>query len=152
MTTATAAIAQHLNVAETIIASVEEWAHVLFVRFVGRRPRFVSKKVAMNTEMTKEDLIEKMEAVGATRWTKGAHDRHDRMYFHGSVVAKLLSLSNSKARQINAAKFYYDLNTSEFVQGCNTKCYDVTDRGISGIGRPQRNPYWVEAVSEAVGI
>lgn len=45
MTTATAAIAQHLNVTESIIAKVEEWAHVLFVRFIGRRPRFVSKKV-----------------------------------------------------------------------------------------------------------
>lgn len=45
MTAANAAIANHLNIAEGIIASVEEWTHVLFVRFIGRRPRFVSKKV-----------------------------------------------------------------------------------------------------------
>lgn len=47
MTTATAAIAQHLNIAEAIIAEVQEWASVLFVRFIGRRPRFVSKKVVV---------------------------------------------------------------------------------------------------------
>ena len=149
MTTAATAIAQHLNVAESLIAKIEEWAHVLFVRFIGRRPRFVSKKVAMNAEMTKESLIEKMEEVGGSRWTKGDYDR---MYFHGSVVAKMLKLSNSKARQINAAKFYYDLNAGKFVQGCNTKVWGVTDRGISGIGRPQRKPYWVEAISESVGM
>ena len=45
MTTAATAIAQHLNVAESLIAKIEEWAHVLFVRFIGRRPRFVSKRV-----------------------------------------------------------------------------------------------------------
>ena len=143
-----AAIANHLNVAESIIAAVEEWAHVLFVRFIGRRPRFVSKRVIdMTTD--KDQLIEKMEEIGGRRWTK---DDHDRVYFPGAVVAKLLKLSNSKSRQINAAKFYYDLNASEFVQGCNTKCYDVTDRGISGIGYPPRRPYWVEALTKAVGL
>lgn len=50
MTTATAQIASHLNIAETIIATVEEWAHVLFVRFTIGRPRFVSKKVAGKVE------------------------------------------------------------------------------------------------------
>jgi hypothetical protein len=55
MTTATAAIANHLNIAESIISSVEEWAHVLFVRFVGRRPRFVSKKVVK--PMTLEEVF-----------------------------------------------------------------------------------------------
>jgi hypothetical protein len=57
MTTATAAIANHLNIAESIISSVEEWAHVLFVRFVGRRPRFVSKKVTkMESPLTKDQV------------------------------------------------------------------------------------------------
>jgi hypothetical protein len=101
----------------------------------------------MNAEMTKENLIEKMEEIGGSRWTKGDHDR---MYFHGSIVAKMLTLSNSKARQVNAAKFYYDLNSGEF--SCSTKVWDVTDRGISGIGRPQRKPYWVEAIVNAVGM
>lgn len=145
MTTATAAIAQHLNIAESIIATVEEWVHVFFVRIVGRRPRFVSKKVVMDTELTKEQMIEKFEEIGGRRWTKGGHDR---VYFHGSLVANLLKLSNSKARQINAAKFYYDLNTDRFVQGCPTKCWGVTDSGL-GNNRPA---YWVEAITEAAGI
>jgi len=142
MTTATAAIANHLSIAESIIASVEEWAHVLFVRFIGRRPRFVSKKVVEVEEMTQEQMIEKMEEIGGRRWTKGDHDR---MYFDGAIIAKLLKLSNSKARQINAAKFYYDLNSNNFVQGCNTKCWDVTDKPSY---KPQ--PYWVEALEAAI--
>lgn len=40
-----AAIAQHLNIPESMIASIEEWAHVLFVRFISGRTRFVFKKV-----------------------------------------------------------------------------------------------------------
>jgi len=39
-----AAIAQHLNIAESAITEIQEWAHVLWVRFVGG-VRFVSKKV-----------------------------------------------------------------------------------------------------------
>ena len=58
MTTATAAIASHLNIAESIIASVEEWAHVLFVRFIGRRPRFVSKKVVEAKAMSIDEMME----------------------------------------------------------------------------------------------
>jgi len=54
MTTATAAIASHLSIAESIVASVEEWANVLFVRLVGRRPRFVSKKVVEEKSMYPE--------------------------------------------------------------------------------------------------
>lgn len=145
MTTATA-IANHLDIAEGIIASVEEWAHVLFVRFIGRRPRFVSKKIIVEVEdnMNQEQLIEKMEKAGGSRWTKGAHDR---MYFSGAVVARLLKLSNSKSRQIASAKFYYDLNTSAFIQGCSTKCWDVTDKRFGG-----SQPYWVEAIAAAVGM
>jgi len=143
----TAAIASHLNVADSAIVEVQEWARVLWVRVKGLGARFVSKKViAMVEEKT---IVEKLEEIGGSRWAKGAHDR---VYFHGSLIAKMLKLSNSKARQINAAKFYYDLNANEFVQACSTKCWDVTDRGMSGIGRPQRQPYWVEAIAKAAGI
>lgn len=144
MTTAITAIANHLNIAEAIIASVEEWAHVLFVRFIGRRPRFVSKKIIVEDNMNQEQLIEKMEEIGGSRWSKGDHDR---MYFNGSLVARLLKLSNSKARQISSAKFYYDLKAEVFVQGCNTKCWDVTDKRFGG-----SQPYWVEAIVAAVGL
>jgi len=40
-----AAIAQHLNVAESAIVRIEEWAHVLFVVCKKLGARFVSKKV-----------------------------------------------------------------------------------------------------------
>lgn len=39
------AIASHLNILESAIAEVQEWAKVLWVRFKQGRPRFVSKKV-----------------------------------------------------------------------------------------------------------
>jgi hypothetical protein len=41
----TAAIANHLNVAEAAIAEIQEWARVLWVRVRGMGARFVSKKV-----------------------------------------------------------------------------------------------------------
>jgi hypothetical protein len=57
MTTTAAAIANHLNIVESIIAEVQEWANVLWVRFVGRRPRFVSKKaLTMNTDTQLPEL------------------------------------------------------------------------------------------------
>lgn len=40
-----AAIAQHLNVTESAILEVQEWARVLWVRVKGIGARFVSKKV-----------------------------------------------------------------------------------------------------------
>jgi hypothetical protein len=140
----TTAIANHLNVAEAAITEVQEWARVLWVRVKGLGARFVSKKVVEMDEG--KTVAEKLEEIGGSRWTKGDHDR---VYFHGSVVAKLLNLSNNKARQINAAKFYYDLNAGQFVQGCNTKCWDVTD--TPGVGR-NRQPYWVEVIVQASGI
>ena len=41
----TAAIARHLNIAESAILEVQEWARVLWVRVQGLGARFVSKKV-----------------------------------------------------------------------------------------------------------
>lgn len=45
MNTATAAIANHLQIAADLIQEIQEWATVLWVRLQGMRPRFVSKKV-----------------------------------------------------------------------------------------------------------
>lgn len=53
MTTATAQIANHLNIVESVIVEVQEWAHVLFVRFASGRPRFVSKKVVKKMDTVK---------------------------------------------------------------------------------------------------
>lgn len=41
----TQAVAKHLNILESTIVEVQEWANVLWVRFTKRRPRFVSKKI-----------------------------------------------------------------------------------------------------------
>ena len=121
-----AAIAQHLNIAESMIASVEEWAHVLFVRFVSGRPRFVSKKVksAVNTN----NLL----TIGS-EWKKG--DKH-RIYFNslatwyglktshyksGSVCCATLNgekVSNSEAKRIvqkfSYVKIWFDVATQKF--------------------------------------
>ncbi len=57
MATATA-IAQNLNVAESAILRVEEWANVFFAVVKGLGARFVSKKATAMTEqiMTPQDL------------------------------------------------------------------------------------------------
>ncbi len=47
-----AAIAQHLNVVESAIVRIEEWANVLFVVVRGIGARFVSKKVVGNYPKT----------------------------------------------------------------------------------------------------
>ena len=144
MTTAITAIANHLNVSESAVVRVEEWANVLFAVVTGIGARFVSKKIVEDKTMTKEQMVEKMEEIGGSRWSKGDHDR---MYFSGSVIARLLKLSNSKGRQISSAKFYYDLKAELFIQGCNTKCWDCTDKKF---GHAQ--PFWAEAIAAAVGM
>lgn len=60
MTTANAQIAQHLNIVESAIKEVQEWAHVLFVKFVSGRPRFVSKKVVKQENKEMETRVEKV--------------------------------------------------------------------------------------------
>lgn len=57
-----AQIAQHLSISENQIKSVEEWAHVLFVRFNAGRPRFVSKSAVATSVATIEPLAWTLEA------------------------------------------------------------------------------------------
>ena len=54
----TAAIAQHLNIAADAVITVEKWAQVLWVRFVGGC-RFVSKKVIKMTTITMTEKQQK---------------------------------------------------------------------------------------------
>jgi len=138
MTTTTTAIANHLNVDEDQITRMEEWATVHFVVVTGVGARFVSKKITT-------EFIKKLEEVGS-RWQKGDHDR---IYIEPQAIAAMLKLSNSKGRQINANRFYYDLVSGRFVTTGAT-CYGVTDSGVSGIGYGQRQPHWVEAVLAAI--
>lgn len=56
MNTATAAIANHLNVAASAIVEVQEWARVLWVRVKGLGARFVSKKVAAVDSVTYKNI------------------------------------------------------------------------------------------------
>ena len=65
----TAAIANHLNVAEAAITEVQEWARVLWVRVRGLGARFVSKKVI--AEM-KNGFELKSESDGIKVWEKGS--------------------------------------------------------------------------------
>lgn len=135
----TTAIANHLNVEEKDIVRIEEWASVDFVVISGVGGRFVSKKVSV-------EFIERLEELG-NRWQKGGHDR---IYIEPQTVAAMLQLSNSKARQINANRFYYDLVSGQF-NSTGGICYGVTDVGITGIGYSgSRQPYWVEAVLAAI--
>lgn len=46
------AIAAHLNIVESAIIKIEEWANVLFVVVKGVGARFVSKKIAKKMENT----------------------------------------------------------------------------------------------------
>lgn len=57
-TTLNSVIAKQLNILESAIAEVQEWAKVLWVRFKSGRPRFVSKKV-IEVKMTHPETIEK---------------------------------------------------------------------------------------------
>jgi hypothetical protein len=137
----TTAIAQQLNILDSAIIEIQEWANVLWVRFVGGC-KFVSKKAIKMTE------LEALEEIG-NRWKKG---EYDRIYFQPSLIADALKLSNSKARQINSNKFYYDVKTKQFqcaISGSGT--YGVTDRPFSANGK-QNEPYWVDAIKKLAGI
>ena len=57
----TTAIAQHLNVLESAITEVQEWARVLWVRVKGIGCRFVSKKVVKVVEVKMFDLEAELE-------------------------------------------------------------------------------------------
>ena len=54
------AIATKLNVLESAIVRIEEWAHVLFVVVKGLGARFVSKKVV-------EEKMETVLSIGAQK-------------------------------------------------------------------------------------
>lgn len=61
-----AQVAQHLNVAESAILEIQEWARVLWVRVRGIGARFVSKKVV------KVDKIQEKRQQMATKLQKMA--------------------------------------------------------------------------------
>jgi hypothetical protein len=72
----TAAIANHLNVAETAITEVQEWARVLWVRVRGLGARFVSKKVMKAMDL----LIEDGKGYGASITANGKRYYYNQAY------------------------------------------------------------------------
>lgn len=132
MAATTVAIAQHLNIAEFLIAEVQEWAHVLFVRFTSGRPRFVSKKV-INMNITRTEAAHKIkEALEAdTRdkysvniWEKGGRCR---------LYIKDLGYRNRRAQD----QGFFGINTDGSFNWDNLKnnssALDVIRRAIEGL-------------------
>lgn len=111
-----AQIAQHLNIAESAILRIEEWANVLFVVCRKLGGRFVSKRVA-KVEVKEHLSVIEMEKIG-NRWQKNGMDR---IYFDATWIAKELGLSNSKARKISGSKLYYDLEDNKFYHNMSTE-------------------------------
>jgi hypothetical protein len=117
-----AVIAQHLNVAESAIVRVEEWANVIFAVVRGLGARFVSKRV------TKMELTaEKLEAVGGSRWTKNGFDR---VYFE---LADFVEMSNSVARKLAGTKLFWENGKFRY-QSYSTRTTEI-EQAIQNIKR-----------------
>jgi hypothetical protein len=115
----TLAIATHLNIAQTAIVRIEEWASVIFVVAKGVGARFVSKKInveekKMETKLNRaESIVEKL-GYGKV-WTGG---NVVRVYF-GKGYLEILE-SDIDCRKMNHAPAYYILRESGLLD-CNTK-------------------------------
>lgn len=119
-----AQIARHLNIVESAIVRVEEWANVIFAVIKGVGGRFISKKVVKKMEIT----VEKLEAIGGKRWQKNGMDR---VYFN---IEKYVELSNSKSRKLGGAKLYYCNEDNAFYHTA-TVCKDEVRSAIAEIKR-----------------
>lgn len=96
-----AAIATKLNVLESAIIRIEEWANVMFVVVRGLGGRFVSKKVVV--QMTEKKITTQSAiAAGGSYWAKG--DR-ERVYFE---LESLVEMTNSQKRKHAGTKIYFD--------------------------------------------
>lgn len=106
----TAAIAQHLNIAESAIVRIEEWAKVLFVvcRRIGAR--FVSKKVVDMKEYT--DIKEFNKALDSLAFNQ----------FAGEEVVEAKRFSKPGASPFLPSKAGWELTT---LSGKILECTDV---------------------------
>jgi len=93
-----AAIAQHLNILESAIVKVEEWANVLFVVAKGIGARFVSKKV-VKVEVKTLKTVKRTSASGMVCWDKG------RKFKEGGSVWETISTKNTR--------IYWDSNVED---------------------------------------
>jgi|GEM_PF-3347113 len=134
-----AAIAQHLNIAEQAIAKVEEWAHVLFVRFTSGRPQFVSKKV-VKMESPKLNCSEAAEKVAeicsnkygfgqCTVWSKKENECRVYLGKNGYVEIKdTVDLYYLKSYKKEVAQLLGDLVGCELRTGETLTTADVSQK------------------------
>lgn len=85
----TTAIAQHLNILDSAIIEVQEWASVIWVKFVGGC-RFVSKKINEAKKMSKLTIIDG-KGFGATIVHEDGHSEYysqlsGDLYIVGTVL------------------------------------------------------------------
>ncbi len=98
-----AAIAQKLNVLESAIVRIEEWANVLFVVVKGLGARFVSKKVVK---------VEK-KIVKSASWTQGGYEAVAKLE-NGQYV---VTVSNGRTFNYSSEKFMTDMDPEVMAAG-----------------------------------
>jgi len=127
----TAAIANHMNVAETAIVEVQEWARVLWVRVRGLGARFVSKKVVKTMDGS-EKQIAWAEQIKADALAKVASSLKQGRISQAQYEALLVTANK------NDAKWWID-NRFEFRNSaCATGTLEEATRGyhkIPGTGK-----------------
>ena len=103
----TAAIATHLKITESAILEIQEWASVLWVRFVGG-VRFVSKKIGAIT-MNPEKEFKEYESslpVDACEWTDEQREHWMFLSAQASKARKKLKSLHKKSKEFNPYENY----------------------------------------------
>lgn len=111
-----AAIATKLNVLESAIVRVEEWAHVLFVVVKGLGARFVSKKVVELKKMTKINIANKVVAlIGGKAWAGGDNIRVYLAHKNGGYITVGFTGLDCRTTK-NAANEYSELRSAGLLE------------------------------------
>jgi hypothetical protein len=114
--TMNAAIATKLNVLESAIIRVEEWAHVLFVVVKGLGARFVSKKVVELKKMTKINIANRIVSlIGGRVWVGGDNVRVYLAHKNGGYITVGLAGLDCRTTK-NAANEYSDLRAAGLLE------------------------------------
>jgi predicted DNA-binding protein (UPF0251 family) len=148
-----AAIATKLNVLESAIVRIEEWASVLFVVVKGLGGRFVSKKVGVK-KMTKTATVKyRSNKVVVTILDGKSVSIVTDVYKDCSLSVKFATLTDEEKAAVKAAckksfaeitDVTVDLSTSEITDN------GFTERPDSGYrSRSQRKQDWIDAQIDA---
>jgi hypothetical protein len=141
----TTAIATHLNIAQTAIVRIEEWANVLFVVAKGISARFVSKKINVEEKKVKPTqkpfkVYQKFDAENfATLIERGAGRRMTWETPHGEAVAKLA--------HDGVIGWHYALNNGSKIDA--TKLMDSLDKAGVAVTKTvlSESDCWLNGVS-----